>query len=385
MYLTMDALLGALESVAPRRLAESYDNPGLLIRCETNELRRVLFALDLTPDVAEEAVAIGAELVVTHHPVFFRAVQRLDIRQPEHAAVMCLIRHGISHFAAHTNWDAAHEGVNATLCDVLGLRDARSTQPCSVGLCKLVVFVPAEHAEALRNAIGEAGAGQVDAYAHCSFSTAGEGRFLPLEGAHPAIGKVGSLECVDEVRVEAVVRPENMDAVLRAMRRVHPYESIAYDIFEETGAAAYDVRTGMLRVGELPAEMRLDEFARLVSQRLAMPTVRYAGDPERRVKRVAVCGGAGGSLLGEAMASGADAFVTGEVSHHIAREAIGCGFGLIDAGHYETEKPAVKSLIGCLQANLSRVQYNTEFVLSAREMSPMRGVEPEQAITTTPV
>ncbi len=373
--LTFDRMLEALEAVAPRRLAEGFDNPGLLLRCETKALTKVLFALDLTPTVAQEASDIGADLVVTHHPIFFHAVQRLDIRQPEHAAVMHLIRHGISHFAAHTNWDAAKDGVNATLCDALGLQNAQPVQPCDVGLTKLVVFVPDTHAEALRTAIGDAGAGQVDAYSHCSFSARGEGRFLPLEGAHPAIGNVGALERVPETRVEAVVRPEKLPDVLAAMRRTHPYESIAYDLLEECGEARLDRATGMLRVGDLPEAMPLSDFARLVSERLDIPALRFTGPPERAIRRVAVCGGAGGTFLAAALSSGADAFVTGEVSHHVALEADALQFGLIDAGHYETEKPAVSRLIGCLQAHLGGVQYNTEFILSSRERAPMRSVE----------
>jgi dinuclear metal center YbgI/SA1388 family protein len=301
-------------------------------------VRKVLFAVDPVLPVAEEAAAWGADLLVTHHPLFLKAVHGFPATTPKGRTLTALTKAGCALLAAHTNADQAEGGVSESMALALGLTDLEPIVPAPADpLDKLTVYVPAGDAERLRGALAEAGAGRIGDYDHASFSTPGEGRFRPLAGANPTIGTVGEVEVVDEVRVEVVLDRHRRAPVVRAMLAAHPYEEPAYDVVElgDPGLAA----TGTGRVGTV-AETTLEEFAARVGAALpaTVQGVRVAGDPARPVRRVALCGGAGDFLLDTVARTDADVYVTSDLRHHPASEFVERdGPALVDVAHWAAE------------------------------------------------
>ncbi len=327
--------------------AESWDAVGLVAGDPGAPVRRVLFAVDPVLPVAEEAAAWGADLVIVHHPLFLEGVHGVPATSPKGRTLGTLLRAGCALFTAHTNADLARQGVSEAFALALGLTDLTPIRPAPGRLLdKLVTFVPSPDAEAVRDAIADAGAGHVGDYDRCSFTTHGEGRFRPLAGADPTIGTVGSVEIVDEVRIETVIHREHRTAVMRALLATHPYEEPAWDLVElaEAGVSA----TGTGRVGVVPTTT-LRVFAEMVASTVPATAagLRVGGDPDRTVRRVAVAGGAGDFLLDELAGSDVDVFVTSDLRHHPATEFLEKqGPALIDVPHWAAEwtwLPVVRS------------------------------------------
>lgn len=298
----------------------------------------MLFAVDPVLPVAEEAVSWGADLVVTHHPLFLTPVHGFPATTPKGRTLATLTRAGCALLAAHTNADLAVGGVSEAMATALGLADQRPILPAPAAPTdKLSVFVPATHADAVRDALAAAGAGVLGDYEHCSFTVAGAGRFRPRPGATPAVGEVGHDEVVPEVRIETVVPRSRRSAVVRALLAAHPYEEPAWDLVERADAGLAETGTG--RVGTVtPTTLR--EFAASVAAALPATAagVRVAGDPERVVRRVAVVGGAGDFLLDRMAASDADVYVTSDLRHHPASEFVEQdGPALVDVAHWAAE------------------------------------------------
>jgi dinuclear metal center YbgI/SA1388 family protein len=333
--------------LSPAGWAADWDNVGLLVGSPDAPARRCLVALDCDGGTLALAERLGADLIVCHHPVVFRPLRRLD---PGNAAVRAA-RLGIAVYAAHTNLDVAPGGVSDVLAGLLGVENAEPLQVTGrEALFKLVTFVPGGQVEAVAAALADAGAGRMGNYDSCSFRSEGTGTFRPLPGASPFLGRVGELERVDEVRLEALVPEGARDAAVSALLRAHPYEEVAYDVIPLANAGA---ARGFGRIGSLRDALPLARFARLVGERLGCsPVLRWAGEPRKPVRRVAVCGGAGADLIGDALAAGADALVTGDVKYHEARRAEEAGLGVVDAGHFATEAPAVAALAARLRERL---------------------------------
>jgi dinuclear metal center YbgI/SA1388 family protein len=335
---TLAEVVDLLHGWYPPATAESWDAVGLAAGDPATEVRRVLFAVDPTPEVAREAVEWGADLLVTHHPLFLSGVHGVAATTPKGRTLHTLLSGGCALLTAHTNADQASGGVSEALALALGLRDLAPILPASAApLDKLGVHVPVEHADAVRTALTEAGAGAIGDYDSCTFTTAGEGRFRPLEGASPTIGSVGDLEVVPEVRVEAVLPRERRTAVVRALLGAHPYEEPAFDLVElaDPGPAT----TGTGRVGAV-GTTTLRAFAEHVATVLPATAhgVRVSGDPDRPVRRVAVCGGAGDFLLDRLAASDVDVYLTSDLRHHRAGEfREHDGPALVDVAHWAAE------------------------------------------------
>ena len=337
MDLPLSDVVAALEAAYPPALAEDWDRVGLVCGDPADRVRRVLFAVDPVEAVVDEALACGADLLVTHHPLYLRGTSSVAATSAKGRVVHRLVRGGCALLAAHTNADSAAPGVSDALADLFDLRDAVPLQPHPAALDKLGVNVPLESAAAVRDALLDAGAGQVGAYDRVAWSTDGTGQFRPLEGAQPAVGALGRLEQLPETRVEVVVPRALRGRVVAALRAAHPYEVPAYDVLE---LAAEPGDTGLGRVGDLPEPLTLRELTRRASEVLPATAwgVRAAGDPDLRVSRLAVCGGAGDSLLGAAARSGTQAYLTSDLRHHSAAEAPE-GLALLDAAHWATEWP----------------------------------------------
>ena len=344
---TVRDLVAALDAAAPRGQAAEWDNVGLLVGDAAAEVSRVVCALDLTPAVIAEAAAAGAEAIVTHHPILFAKTGRVTTGTLEGSMVLDLARRGIAHVAAHTNLDAAPDGVSVALARALGVAAPEILAPLDGALVKLVVFAPRDAAGAVRAALHGAGAGQIGDYTEASFSSAGTGRFRPDAHAEPAVGTAGGgTEAVDEERVEVLVERWRLGAAVRAMQAAHPYEEVAYDVYA-LGNAHRTVGFGA--VGDLAAPLALDAFLASVSEALDADALHVVADGDREIARVAVCGGSGMRFLGAARAAGADAYVTADVTYHRFFEALDPdgtpGIALVDAGHFQTERLAETLLV----------------------------------------
>lgn len=338
MSARLSDVLDELERLYPAAGAESWDAVGLVCGDPSAVVRRVLLAVDPVEAVVDEVVEGGFDLLLTHHPLFLRGTTSVAATTPKGRVVHRLLSVGAALHVAHTNADVADPGVSDALAGLFDLRDLRPLQPApSEPLDKLVVFVPVEQAEQVLDAVSAAGAGAIGDYERCAWSTTGTGTFRPLDGASPAVGAVGRVERVEEARLEVVLPRARRGSVLRAMLTAHPYEEPAYDVLE---LATLVGSRGLGRVGELPEPRRLRELTARAAAVLPATAwgVRAAGDPDRVVTTLAVCGGSGDSLLGAAARCGADAFLTADLRHHPASEAPE-GLALLDAAHWATEWP----------------------------------------------
>lgn len=340
MVLVRD-VMAALAELAPPTWAEEWDRVGLQLGDEGQACRRVLVALELRDDVVEQAVAAAYTLVVLHHPPLFRPLSQLPYETPFGRRLRALVSHGVAVAAAHTNWDRSPWGTSEALAQRLNLGNTRVLVPGGEALWKLVVYVPATHEAQVREALGKAGAGALGRYRDCTFRHPGTGTFRPLPGADPFLGQVGELSEVQEVRVETVVPAHARHEAVRAMLAVHPYEEVAYDLWP-LAVERRDVGFG--RVGELPEPMGFPEFCRWVEMRLGTRALRAEGRPSGPVRRVAVMGGSGASVIPAAARAEAEVLVTGDVGHHRMQEALDLGLVVVDAGHRATEEPGVAAL-----------------------------------------
>jgi dinuclear metal center YbgI/SA1388 family protein len=338
------ASLGDVVSLLAKRYdpgwAESWDAVGLVCGDPDASAERVHFAIDPVEAVADEAIGAGAQLLVTHHPLYLGGTTSVAATSSKGRVVHRLISAGVGLYVAHTNADVAKLGVNDALAAILGLQDTEPLSPLPHGsLDKIVTFVPVDDADRVLDALAAAGAGTVGDYTRCGYLGDGTGTFTPGPTTSPTIGEPGKVEQVKETRVETVAPRRLRRQVIRALLAVHPYEEPAYDVTE---LAAVPSGLGLGRVGQLAAATTLGSFTAAVAA--ALPAtgwgVRAAGDPARPVSTVAVCGGSGGSLAAAAAGLGADVLVTSDLKHHSTSEAVAdFGIGLVDAAHWATEAP----------------------------------------------
>ncbi|MEH6819580.1 Nif3-like dinuclear metal center hexameric protein [Dietzia psychralcaliphila] len=341
---TLADVIDLLEHAYPPRLAESWDRVGLVAGDPTAQVGSVVVAVDATDAVVDHALALGAELLLVHHPPLMRGVHSVAADTPKGRLLHRLIAGGCALYAAHTNADSARPGVNDALAETLGLTPGRPLAPTGDGTVdRWVVTVPDDDVEDLLHAVFAAGAGRMSGYTECSFSVPGTGRFRPGDGTDPAIGVVGEPEQVSETRVEFVAPPELRSAIRRAVTAAHPYEVPAMDVLvNHAGPGPGPEDTGLGRICDLAEPMSLAEFTELVGARLPQTRwgVRAAGDPSTEIRRVALCGGSGDSLLGAARAAGADVYLTGDLRHHVVDEHLREGGPvLVDAAHWALEFP----------------------------------------------
>ncbi|MGB1121980.1 MAG: Nif3-like dinuclear metal center hexameric protein [Flavobacteriales bacterium] len=328
-------VIAELEAWAPPALQESYDNSGLLVGDRNAEVAGVLVSLDCTEEVVAEAVAGGANLIVSHHPIVFSGLKRFTGANYVERTVMAAIRHGIQLYAIHTNLDNVADGVNQRLASLAGCTadSLRILRPKASVLMQVVVYVPQEDAEAVQQAVFDAGAGHIGNYDECGWSVQGQGTFRPLPGAQPFAGQIGERERADEVRLEVVVEPWKLSNVLHAMKAAHPYEEVAHSVWPLANTLSM-VGSGM--VGELPEAVDEITFLDRLKETLGCGAVKHTRLLNRPVRKVAVCGGSGSFLLGDAIRSGADVFVTSDFKYHEFFDADG-SIVIADVGHYESE------------------------------------------------
>lgn len=344
----------------PERDAEGWDQVGLQVGDPADPVTGVLVCLDVTDATLDEARDRGAELLLAHHPLLFRPLGRLTPATASGRLALRAARDGTGVLAAHTNLDVAVPGTTDPIAAALGLVDVRPLVPrppdADPGV-KLVTFVPVGDTARVLAAMSAAGAGRVGDYDEVSFRTTGTGSFRPGPGAHPTIGARGVGTDVVEDRLEVLVPTPFLGGVVAALRDAHPYEEVAWDAFPRlpdpvaaVAAVAAGRGRGLGLVGRLPAPLPLSAVADALAGGLPSPHLRVAGDLDRVVRTVAACGGAGDSLIDEAVASGADVYVTGDLRHHVALDAGAQGLALVDAGHWATEAPALAAFRTALGA-----------------------------------
>jgi dinuclear metal center YbgI/SA1388 family protein len=322
-----------LSSVAPPAYQESYDNAGLITGDPGWEVRGALVTLDCTEAVVDEAIEAGANLIVAHHPILFRGIKRLTGANYVERTLIKAIKNDIAIYAMHTNLDNVVGGVNSKMAEKIGLVNTRILLPKKDTLSKLVTFIPHENAEAVLAALHEAGAGQIGNYKNCSFRVEGQGAFMPVEGANPHIGEKDKLEIVNETRVEVIFPSWQEGRILEALRKSHPYEEVAYYL---TPLANENQEVGSGLIGELPEAEEPMAFLRRLKVSMDLPMIRHTRIPGRKIRHVAVCGGAGSFLLSRAIQAGADAFISADFKYHEFFDAEN-RILVADIGHYESE------------------------------------------------
>jgi len=327
-------VISLIEEVAPLALQEDYDNAGLLAGNPADEVNGVLLTTDVTEEVVREAINNKANLIIAHHPLIFKGLKKITGNGSYVERTLILaIKNNIAIYAAHTNLDSVSGGVNKKIADTLGLVGTRILQPAKGLLEKLVVFVPVEHAERVREALFSAGAGNIGEYDSCSYNIRGEGTFRAGDNANPFVGEKGNLHREPEERVETVFPSYKRNSVINALVDSHPYEEPAYDIYslENTFQGA-----GMGMLGELDSEIDEEVFIEQVKKQFDCKGIRYSPLLNKKVKKVALCGGSGASLINKAIKAGADVFLSADFKYHQFFDADG-KILILDIGHYESE------------------------------------------------
>ncbi len=377
MATSLGQVVQVLERLAPTRFAEDWDNVGLLVEpADTRAVTQVLFTVDLTEPVFAEALSLGAELIVAYHPPIFRGLKRLTQRTPLERVLTQALAENVAIYSPHTAIDAAPGGVNDWLCDVLG---AGQSEPIQQTLesdpeqaLKLVTFIPAGNAEALRLALGKAGAGHIGNYFECAFSSPGQGSFRPGDGANPYIGQVGQTETVEELRVEMVCARKHLAVVSEALKQAHPYEEPAWEVY------ALEPRprqgSGMGRLHELSKPATLAELVSRVKVGLGLEHIRVAASEVHKsgqpISRTAVCAGAGGSLFEKLPVSGRggpELLFSGEMRHHDVLARVATGSSVILCDHTNTERGYLPQLAQRVRNELPEL----ELVVSERDHDPL--------------
>lgn len=350
--LTVQDVLRTLESFTPVRWAFDFDNVGLLVGSKSASVTKIITALDPSPALINQAIAEKAELVITHHPILWNGTKSITDAKDDTAFALSLAQNGISHIAAHTNWDAAPGGINDTLAGLLGLQHLSSFgSAASVPYSKIIVFCQQEQEDILLDVMAEHGAGNIGNYRRCGFKANGIGTFEPLPGSNPSVGRIGKSDEIEETKIEMICPTHRVSEVISAMIEKHNYEQPAFDVIP---LAPLEEQPGG-RIGNLPAPITLLHFLNEVKVALGTAPLAW-GDPDRIVEKVAVVGGAADSEWRNALEAGADVFVTGEVKHHISIEAANAGLTIVAAGHFATENPGMKAMADQLNLRLPAVK-----------------------------
>jgi len=364
-----------MEAIAPTWLAADWDNVGLLVGSGDWPANRLLLTIDLTPDVAMEAIRKKTDVVIAYHPPIFRAIKsmRPNLVDQEGIAAEMLSRR-IAVYSPHTALDSAEEGTNVTLARLAGVADARpfSAAVSPSGACKIVTFVPANAADTLAEAMFAAGAGRIGDYEKCSYRLEGRGTFFGADSTNPAVGRKGRLESVAEIRLEVIVPNRRLGDVTSALRRAHPYEEPAFDIYPLAGEPLSTLGQG--RVGLFEKPTRLRDLAQRLASMVCAIAPAMVGRPSAAIRRAFVCVGAAGSLPFETDAGpcgAGDVIITGEIRHHDALRYERCGAAAIALGHSTSERPVLKPLGAMLRKRLPGVQID----ISRKDRDPLQAVE----------
>ncbi len=356
---------GLVEEIAPLKYAYDWDNSGVTLSLH-EAAEKVLVCLDVNADTIREAVQMGCDTILSHHPLLFKPVKKLLAEEPIQGLLLDAIKHNLNLYAAHTSFDCSPLGINNWLADKLGLQGrALFLAEFDEKFVKIVVYVPANAAGQVKEALFGAGAGQMGCYSRVSYETPGTGSFLPGEGARPAIGRAGQAENVEELRIECIC-PSGLSAgAVAEAKKAHPYEEPVIDVYD---LALPRAKGGLGCVGNLDRPMEADAFLQMVKERLHTDTVKFGGQ-KKIIRRVACVGGSGGEFFMQAAERGADALVTGEAKYNHFLESAAAGILLVEAGHFDTEIGFVDVMCEYLQKRKNELQCILH-VCGSNEMRP---------------
>lgn len=329
----LNELIQFFNAQIPPQFQESYDNSGLLVDRENQEINMVLLTLDVNDEVIDEAIELDADIIIAHHPLIFKPLKSISGKNPVGAMIRKLIKNDIALFCAHTNFDSLKGGINDYLCRLLGLKNVQVLSPMPNFLNKVVVFVPHEQANKVREAMFNAGAGTIGDYDHVSFNIDGTGSFRAGEDANPFVGEIGEVHKEPEVRIETIVPNHLLGSVIAEMIKEHPYEEVAYDVYplknDFYGA-------GIGRVGVLEQPIEPSELISLVTKRFDADHIRYTNF-DKKIQKVAICSGSGSGFISKAKQAKADVYISGDFKYHDFQQG-DSNLMLVDVGHYHSEK-----------------------------------------------
>ena len=352
-----------LEELAPLNYAENFDNVGLLVGSYATTVSGVLVTLDTLEETVSEAIAKNCNLIVSFHPIIFEGLKKLNGNSYVERVVLKAIKNDIAIYATHTALDNSKKGVSAKMCEVLGLKNTKILIPKKGIIKNLTTYVPNKSATILRNALFEAGGGNIGNYDQCSFSSIGEGTYRGNENADPVLGEKGKLHTEKETRISVVFESKNEAAILKSLKEHHPYEEVAYEI-TTTENIHQDIGMGML--GELPSEMDETAFLLYLKKKMNTDCVRHSNFINKKIKKVAVLGGAGSFAISNAKAAGADAYISADFKYHEFFKAEN-QLLLADIGHYESEQFTKNLLVDYLTKKFS----NFAVILSEKSTNPI--------------
>lgn len=338
-----------LEGIAPLSLQESYDNAGLIIGSSKTECTGIITSLDVTESVVQEAVQKNCNLIVAHHPVIFRGIKKLNGKNYVERTVISAIKNDIAIYAIHTNLDNIMEGVNKKIADKIGLQNCKALLQKEGTLQKLVTFSPVKNAEEVRNALFNAGAGAIGKYDECSFNVEGTGTFKANEGSHPFVGEIGTRRREDEVRIEVIYPSFLQKKIVASLKKAHPYEEVAYYIHSLENVQE-NVGSGL--TGDLVNPVSEKELLQILKDEFKLSVIKHTSFLDKPITKIAVCGGAGIFLLPNAIAAGAQVYVTADIKYHEFFDADNRIF-LADIGHFESEQFTIELLTEFLQRKFS--------------------------------
>jgi dinuclear metal center YbgI/SA1388 family protein len=342
-------IVEALDELAPASYQESYDNAGLIAGNSDLDCTGIICTLDATEEVIFEAKQKGCNLVVAHHPIIFAGLKKITGRNYVERAIIAAIKNDIAIFAIHTNLDNLLTGVNGRMADKLKLVNRKVLLHKQNNLMKLVVFVPIQDAEKVREAIFEAGGGSIGKYRECSFISRGKSTFTPSEGTNPHTGEIGKRTETDEEKIEIIFPAYLKEKLILAMAEAHPYEEVAYDIIALTN---YYQEVGSGLVGELEEPMDFTAFLGLVKNQFGLRVIRHTPVIKKDIKKVALCGGAGSFLIKNAIYAGADIYITADVKYHKFFDAES-KLVIADIGHWESEQFTIDLLAEFLRSKFA--------------------------------
>lgn len=357
-----------LEKQFPLHLAEEWDNVGFLIGNWDKTVKKILIALEVTPEVVKEAIDKNVDLIITHHPLIFKGLKRLHHQDPHQQMIRQLIFNDIHVYAAHTNADVADGGLSDIFLNTLGLKAIEGLLPTGrESLLHYSVYVPTDALEVVRTAVHGAGAGNIGNYSQCSFHTSGIGQFLPGESTEPVVGKRGCLEKLEEFKLEFVSTDAQRKVIEEALLVAHPYEKPAYSIMALENAAS---EHALGRIAELKAPMTLKALGEWVKKELKISHIKLVGDPKQLIQRIGVLTGAGADAIGIAKAKRCDVLITGDIKYHEAQNALAMGLPLMDVGHYNSEILFKTALKKRMSEAFEAMDYDVIIEASTTEKDP---------------
>ncbi|MGQ8336585.1 Nif3-like dinuclear metal center hexameric protein [Sunxiuqinia sp. A32] len=343
-------IIKQIELLAPPAFQESYDNAGLLVGNSQQEVNQALITLDVTEAVLDEAIQNKSDLIIAHHPLIFSGLKNINGKNEVERCVIKAIQNNIAIYAAHTNLDSVHGGVNSKICEKLGLINCRVLAPASEQLRKLVTFVPNDHLENVQQAIFDVGAGHIGNYDSCGYSSQGKGSFRGNENSKPFVGTKGEIHYEAESRFETIFPKYIQGSIISALLKAHPYEEVAYDIYPLENK---NPMVGMGMIGELAEAMDEKEFLHFAKNSFHAKVVRHSPLRSQKVKKIAVCGGSGSFLIRQAISANADVLITGDIKYHQFFEAES-KIVIADIGHFESEQFTKEVFYELLTKNLRK-------------------------------